>query len=246
MQNETILEGAISVKAATEASNRDVFRIYTDEKKVSRDFGYICRKAREKGIECVRTTAEKISEMTRGSTHGGICAVVGERRYAEPETLFECEDPFIVLLEGIEDPYNFGDIIRSVYAAGATGLIVPRRNWMSADTVVARASAGASEFINAAATDDFVPFLKEAKSRGLSVVAADRKDAVNMYSADLRGPLVLAIGGSYRGLSKPVYDEADKKIFIPYGNAFRNSLSAAGAAAAISFEILRRRSENKE
>ena len=117
---------------------------------------------------------------------------------------------------------------------------------MSADTVVARASAGASEFINAAATDDFVPFLKEAKSRGLSVVAADRKDAVNMYSADLRGPLVLAIGGSYRGLSKPVYDEADKKIFIPYGNAFRNSLSAAGAAAAISFEILRRRSENKE
>lgn len=149
------------------------------------------------------------------------------------------------MLEGIEDPYNFGDIIRSVYAAGATGIIVPKRNWMSADAVVTRASAGASEFIKAAAVEDFVPFLKEAKRRGISVVAADRKDAADMYSADLSGALVLAVGGSYRGLSKPVFDEAETKIFIPYGNAFRNSLSAAGAAAAISFEILRQRSAKR-
>lgn len=244
MTDKIILEGAISVKAAVEAGNRDVFRIYTDGKKYSRDFGYICRKAREKGIECVRTDADGISELTKGASHGGICAEVGARRYAEPESLFESENPFVVLLEGVEDPYNFGDIIRSVYAAGATGLIVPKRNWMSADAVVTRASAGASEFITAAAVDDFVPFLKEAKRRGISVVAADRKDAVDMYGADLASPLVLAIGGSYRGLSKPVFDEADTKIFIPYGNAFRNSLSAAGAAAAISFEIFRRRSKN--
>lgn len=149
------------------------------------------------------------------------------------------------MLEGIEDPYNFGDIIRSVYAAGATGIIVPKRNWMSADAVVTRASAGASEFIKAAAVEDFVPFLKEAKRRGIAVVAADRKDAADMYSADLSGSLVLAVGGSYRGLSKPVFDEAETKIFIPYGNAFRNSLSAAGAAAAISFEILRQRSAKR-
>lgn len=244
MTNKIILEGAISVKAAVEAGNRDVFRIYTDNKKASRDFGYICRKAKENGIECIRTNADTISEMTQGSTHGGICAEVGEREYAEPDALFESEKPFIVLLEGIEDPYNFGDIIRSVYAAGATGIIVPKRNWMSADAVVTRASAGASEFIKAAAVEDFVPFLKEAKRRGISVVAADRKDAVDMYSADLSGSLVLAVGGSYRGLSKPIFDEAETKIFIPYGNAFRNSLSAAGAAAAISFEIFRRRSKN--
>mgnify|MGYP004575595985 FL=1 len=183
--------------------------------------------------------------MTQGSTHGGICAEVGARKYAEPEELFKSENPFIVLLEGIEDPYNFGDIIRSVYAAGATGIIVPKRNWMSADAVVTRASAGASEFITAAAVEDFVPFLKEAKKRGISVVAADRKDAVDLYSADLSGALVLAVGGSYRGLSKPVFDEAETRIFIPYGNAFRNSLSAAGAAAAISFEILRQRSAKR-
>lgn len=243
MGDKIILEGAISVKAAVEAGNRDVYCVYTDKDKRSKDFGYICRKASEKGIETKRVPAEEISEMTEGNSHGGICAVAGERKFVESEKLFDCENPFIVLLEGIEDPYNFGYAVRSVYAAGATGLIVPSRNWMSADKVVTRASAGATEFIPTSSVSDFVPFLQKAKEKGLKIVAADRKDATDMYETRLDMPLVLAIGGALRGLSAPVYEMTDTRIYIPYGNNFRNSLSATGASAAIAFEIYRQRAK---
>lgn len=236
-----ILSGTISVKAAIEANIRPVFEISLAENKRTKDFSYIKKICDIKKIPVRITDRTEIDALTENQTNGGICARVGTRTFAEPQTLLARPNPFIVFAEGIEDPYNFGYLIRNIYAAGATGLVIPNRNWTSADHIVIRASAGASEFIPTASVDRPADFLTQAKSAGLTVIAADRKDATSLYETDLTGPIVLLIGGQLRGLSRSVSDLTDTRVYIPYGNEFRNALPAAGASAVIAFEIFRQR-----
>lgn len=240
-QSTIILSGAISVKAAIEAGVRKTEKIWIDEKKHSKDFSYILKLAQTQKIPVQKTNRQTIDQLTQTSSHGGICAQVCPRIFLPAEQLLNHQNPFIVLLEGIEDPYNFGYTIRSVYAAGATGLLIPQRSWMSADDIVIRASAGASERIPTACVTDFTEVLLLAKQKGFSIFSADRKDAVSLYDADFTNPLILAIGGQLRGLSKQVSQQTDQRVFIPYGNPFRNALSAAGAASVLAFEVYRQR-----
>ena len=149
----------------------------------------------------------------------------------------------IILLEGVEHPYNFGDALRSLYAAGATGLIVPERNWLSAAETVVKASAGASEYIPTAACPDLGEAIIEAKKYGIKTYCAERRDAVALYDADLTCPVIFAIGGELRGLSRKVTDNSDGNIYIPYGSNFRNALSASAASAVCAFEIMRQRQQ---
>ncbi|PWM43730.1 MAG: RNA methyltransferase [Clostridiales bacterium] len=237
MKEKIILEGSISVKAAIEGKNRKIFSVFADKNKKDKDIAYILRIAERDGAKICRTDREKISQMTNGSSHGGVCAEVSQRSFVTPEELLNDENPFIILLEGIEDPYNFGDCIRSAYAAGATGLLIPERNWMSADAVVARASAGASERIKTTAAKDFLPIIYAAKQKGVNLVIAERKDAVSLHDTTLKKPLMLAIGGRLRGLSKPIFDAADLRVYIPYNNDFKNSLSASAACSVMSFAV---------
>ena len=145
------------------------------------------------------------------------------------------------MFEGIEDPYNFGYVIRSVYAAGADGIIMSPRNWLSAASVVAKSSAGTSELIDmfvcdpTEATDTF-------KSLGFSVVCAGIRDSETVYEADLKKPLFVVIGGEKRGISRAVLDKADKIVRIDYGREFKGSLPSVAATSIISFEILRKNS----
>ena len=128
---------------------------------------------------------------------------------------------------------------------GATGLVLPERNWMSAAGTVIKASAGASERIKTAVCGNLKDFLLHAKAAGLAVLCAERKDAVPLYEQRLDGPLLLAVGGEKRGVSKTVFDLADRKVYIPYGRDFRNSLSASAACAVFAFEIYRQRNSKK-
>jgi 23S rRNA (guanosine2251-2'-O)-methyltransferase len=240
-KENSILEGAISVKAALEAGSRDIYEIFADPDKDDKNIKYILTLARTKNIKITKSTKDILAEKTEGRTHGGIIASVGQRKFVKPEKLLAVEKPFIALLEGIEDPFNFGTALRSLYAAGATGLIIPARNWMSAAGTVARASAGASELIMTAATDDFDYVIKLAKEKAISLICAERKDAVSLYDVNLNIPLILAIGGEKRGLSKVITASADKLVYIPYGSNFRNSLSASAACSVVAFEIFRQR-----
>ena len=142
-----VIEGAISVKAVLECGTREMNAVYISNAKQSRDTGYILALAREKEISAEIVPPEFFSVRNLGKSHGGIIAEVGSRIYEQPDTLLDEKNPFIVLLEGIEDPFNFGCAVRSLYAAGATGLVLPERNWMSAAGTVIKASAGASERI---------------------------------------------------------------------------------------------------
>ncbi len=242
---EVLLEGAISVKAALEGGSRTVLEIGVDQKKRSRDFGYILNLAHRKNVPVTPMSKEEIDRVCPDGSSGGIFARAGARTYLEPSELLQVPQPFIVLLEGIEDPFNYGYAVRSAYAAGATGLLIPPRTWENAEGTVIRSSAGASEKIPTATAKDFAPFLEEAHTRNVRILAADRRDAVPLYGTDLTGPILLAIGGRLRGLSRSVYDRADQRVYIPYGNDFRNALTASGACAVMAFEALRQRMEKE-
>ena len=240
------IDGAISVKSVIENESRDIKCVYISEKKLSdRNFRYIASKAKEKNIKTVAVSPDFFLNGSFGKTNGGIAAEVSNRRYSDAENFLSEKNPFIAIIEGVEDPYNFGASLRSFAAAGATGIVLPERNWMNAAATVIKSSAGASEMLPTAVLGDFEPFLKKAAGQGFEIIAADRKDASNLFETDLTKPIILAIGGEKRGLSKKISDNVTKRVFIPYGSNFRNSLGTAAAAAVFSFEILRQRSITK-
>ncbi len=247
MEEKSLISGAISVKAALECGKRQVYEVYAEEGKVgkSSDFRYIKKLCEKQNVPFIKKEADFFDKITFGLTHGGIGAAVGEMKTENEDSLLEGENPFIVLLDGIEDPFNFGSSVRTLYAAGATGLILPPRNWMSAAGTVLRSSAGASEHISCAVTEDIPSFIRKAKEKGITVIAADRRDALPLYGEKLDGPVLLLIGGEKRGISAEILELADKRLYIPYGRNFRNALAASGAVAVFSFEIYRQRSLNK-
>lgn len=242
MEQYTYAEGAISVKAVLQNRSREIFEIYVSEKKLSdRNIRYIVEEAKRQGIKPKTVSPEFFENKTFGKTVGGIVAAVGERKLVAAEELLKDENPFIAIIEGVEDPYNFGAALRSLAAAGATGIILPERNWMSAANTVIKSSAGASESLKAAMPEDIGEFLRLAKAEGFEIVAAERKNATSLFETDLTGPTVLAIGGEKRGLSQKISAEVTKNVFIPYGSGFRNALGTAAATAVFAFEILRQR-----
>jgi 23S rRNA (guanosine2251-2'-O)-methyltransferase len=190
-----------------------------------------------------RASPDAVDALAGGKTHGGVVAVVGERRYAQLDDLVAgTESPFVAMLDGIEDPYNFGYALRALYAAGVDGLVLRPRNGTSAAGVVGRASAGASELVPIAIADDAPTAAEACAGLGLMVACgADERDAVRLYDADLRGPLFLVIGGEKRGVARELLRRADLVVRIPYARDFRRSLGTSAAAAVLAFEVMRQR-----
>jgi 23S rRNA (guanosine2251-2'-O)-methyltransferase len=241
-ETAALLEGAISVTAALTADSRPVEVVYLRSDKRDRDTAAIARLASERGATVERVKAEALDSMAQGKTHGGVLARVGERRFVALDALgADSPRPFVVMLDGVEDPYNFGQAVRAFYAAGAAGLVVRPRNWMSAASVVARASAGASELIPTAVSETAEAAADWARSRGWIVACADKDRAVSIYDADLTVPLFLLIGGEKRGVTRSFADKADVRLRIPYGRRFPQALDTTSASAVLAFEIMRQR-----
>lgn len=239
---QATLEGAISVQAALEADSREIKAIYVQRDKQNRAIAWLERLARQQGRPLERVDIAEIEAHASGQTHGGVIALVGPRRFLDIEALIEgCTRPFVVMLDGIEDPFNFGAAVRALYAAGADGLVVRPRNWMSAASIVARSSAGATELMPTAVAEtaaDAAAFFRE---RGLAVACATKDRATSIYQADLTIPLFLAIGGEKRGITRSFLRQADLRLSIPYQRSFPRSLGTASAVAVLAFEIMRQR-----
>lgn len=234
-----ILEGNVSVKAAVLAERRAVFKILADKTKHDKDTSFILNRAKERGIEIIRTDREVIDRMASGRTHGGLIAEAGERTYQQLDDVLKKDRPFIVLLEGVEDPFNLGYVIRSLYAAGCDGLILEKRSWANAEPVILRSSAGAFEYLDIVMSVEPAQDIRRIRSCGIRTLASMRKDAVSLFEADLKRPLFIAVGGEMRGLSSGVRKEITQNIFIPYANDFRNALNASSACAVLAFEVMR-------
>lgn len=239
---EDLLEGFISAAAAIESNSREVFRLYVRRQRETRRLRWLLHRAEERAIPVERPDDETLAELAEGRSHGGVLARVGPRRFVALEALVADEPrPFVVMLDGIEDPYNFGQAVRALYAAGVAGVVVRPRNWLTAAAVVARASAGASERMPMAVAESAEAAADFYRQRGLIVAGAARDTAVSLYEADLQQAVFLLIGGEKRGVTRSFLQNADLRLAIPYERAFRYSLGAAASAAIVGFEMMRQR-----
>ena len=250
-QNEVVFEGLTTVSALINSkkdgkNDRKIKKILFDKDKCktkSRELSFLLANSRELNYELAVVCADEIDRYTNGNTHGGIVAVCEEKEIPSLSKNNIKKDGIYYIFEGVEDPYNFGYMIRSVYAAGADGIILSHRNWLSAATVVARSSAGTSELM-----DMFICEPEEAvdmlKDLGFSVACAGIRDSKSIYDAQLKKPLLVIVGGEKRGISRKLLDKADEVVRIDYGREFRGSLPSVAATSVIAFEILRKTAEN--
>ena len=241
-----VFEGMTSISAvinSPSSNDRKITKIIYDaskEKSKYKELAFLRHKSVELGFELFSATADEINALTIGNSHGGIIAFCEERSipYLDEGSLQNIKsDGFYIMLEGIEDPYNFGYSLRSLYAAGVDGVILNERNWMGAAGVVARASAGASEMLDMfiASGEDAVNIFKKLNYK---IICAGIRNSVSIYDADMKKPVFLIIGGEKRGISASVLKHADQIVRIDYDSKFRGSLSAASSAAIIGFEIM--------
>ena len=241
-----VFEGMISFRAVIDGyergvTDRKITKVIYDTsraRKIAGHLSYIKAMSYKHGFELVGADSEVIESMSVGTSHGGIITCCTDRSFPAVNSQALPESGFFVMLDGIEDPYNFGYAMRSIYASGADGVILPERNWMSAAGVVCRASAGASELmkIYTASPNECAEIFKSA---GYRIVCAELENSVSVYDADMKKPLLLAVGGEKRGLSKSLLDAADLIIRLDYGREFPQALSAASAASILAFEVYR-------
>jgi 23S rRNA (guanosine2251-2'-O)-methyltransferase len=239
-----VFEGAIAVLALIESGKRPIRRVLIDAHKNVEDIDAILAAARETGLRVDRAPGAEIARIAGGTTHGGVVALAGSRRYpALARAEFDAQSgDWYAMLDGIEDPFNFGQAVRALYAAGAAGLVLRQRTWRGGDGIVARASAGATERMPTAVTSSIDDAVAQFRSRGFRIAMTARDSrAQSIYNTDLSGPLFLLIGGEKRGLKRALIDQADLVLRIPYARRFPHSLGSAGSTAVMGFELMRQR-----
>ena len=243
-----IFEGMTSISAIIKkCEERDdcqkINKVIIDEAKVkskSREIAFLKHKSTELGFHIVYSNADEIDKLTTGNTHGGIIALCNPHKIpflAEKVEKIKADGVY-VMLDGIEDPYNFGYSVRSIYASGADGVILTPRNWMNVAGIVAKSSAGASELIDMyiAAPDEAIAIFR---NKGYKIICSGIRNSVSMYDADMKKPIFLIVGGEKRGISSVIESQADVVARVEYGREFRGSLSAASAATIMVYEIYR-------
>ncbi len=244
--DSTVFEGMTSIRAIIKSNDakindRKIKTILYDKNKlakISKEVGYFKAVSDKYGFELRESDSLELESITLGDSHGGIVAIAGERTLPRL-TAEKIENAgFYAMIQGIEDPYNFGYALRSLYACGCTGIILPGRNWMSAAGVVARSSAGASELFEMYSAEP-CEAVEIFKSLGYSIVCADERTENTLGKCELKKPLLLIVGGEKRGISRSIIDMADIKVKIDYKRDFNASLSAASATTMFAYEIMR-------
>ena len=238
-----ILEGRVSIEAAMGGGVRPVHEILAVTPG-DRRLAFLRRLAAEHDVPIRKVSPAVLRGLVSGQTHGGVVALAGERSYQPLPDLLAAigPDALVVMLDGVEDPYNFGQAIRSLYACGADGLVLRPRSWEAATAVVTRASAGASELLPAAVAATPEEAADACRAAGLQVACAStRPEGTWIHDADLVRGTFLLIGGERRGVTRSFVEQADLLLRIPYGRRGAHALGASVSAALIGFEALRQR-----
>jgi len=206
--------------------------------------GLICRMASEKGIVVKRVTEAKLSEMSGGASHQGAAASGACAEYVSVEDLLGISaakdtKPFIIICDEIEDPHNLGAIIRTAEAAGADGIIIPKRRTAALTGTVFKTSAGAASLLPVARTANIPAAIDLLKENGVWIYGTDAA-GTDYAEADLRDGIALVIGSEGKGLGRLVREKCDFLISLPM-NGKINSLNASVAAGIFMYEAVRQR-----
>ena len=232
--NQSWIGGAIAVKAALLGGQREVFQIIIFKEKLNRDFKYIIKEAEKRAVKVLILNQEDFFQFPEAKTAAGIIAEVGP--YIFPEFDYFNLSGWFVYLQGVEDPFNFAYCLRSLYAAGCSGVLVDPRNWLTASDTIIRSSAGASEYlpIYQVGPDTLKNFI----TKDYQVIAAQRNaDAVSLTDFIFPEKFLLVFGGEKRGISKEVLNQTSKYLYIKYQRDFKMALNASSAVSVFAFTI---------
>jgi 23S rRNA (guanosine2251-2'-O)-methyltransferase len=241
--NEQKIEGRNAVLEAFRAG-KTIDKVYILDGCQDGPIRTIVREARKHDTLLQFVKKERLDQLSETGTHQGVIAVIAAYEYAEVSDILQKardkgEDPFIFILDNIEDPHNLGAIIRTANLAGAHGVIIPKRRAVGLTATVARTSAGAINFTPVAKVTNLTNTIKELKEEGMWFVCADM-NGESMYNLNLTGPIGMVIGNEGEGVGKLVKENCDMIASIPMKGDI-DSLNASVAAGVLAYEIVRQR-----
>lgn len=243
-ENEGQLEGR---NALTEAlkSGRTIDKVFIAAGDTDRGLQRLAAQAREAGAVVVPVDRRKLDAMSASHSHQGVIALAAARKYFSiDEILKEAadrgENPLLVICDELSDPHNLGAILRSAECAGAHGVIIPKRRSVGLTAVVAKASAGAVEYMKVARVTNLNTAIQELKEKGVWIFGTAAEGSIPMYQADLTGPTAIVIGSEGDGMSPLVRKNCDVTVHIPMKGKI-SSLNASAAASILLYEAVRQR-----
>lgn len=224
-------------------SDKDINKIYVSRGEKHGSINEIIARAKEKRVVLVEVESSKLDNMAEN--HQGVVAVVPPFNYCEIEDILDLakeknEDPFILILDGIEDPHNLGSIIRTAETAGVHGIIIPKRRNVAVNSTVSKVSTGATAYVKVARVNNLNETIRKLKESGLWVIGTDGDADTLYYNQDLKGPLAIIIGSEGFGMSKLVKENADILIKIPMKGKI-TSLNASVSAGIVIYEAVKQR-----
>ena len=241
--NENMIEGRNAVMEAFR-SGKPIDKLYVLDGCQDGPVRTIVREARKHDTIIHFVEKERLSQLSVTGKHQGVIACAAAYEYSEVEDMLKLaeekgEDPFLILLDNIEDPHNLGAIIRTANLAGAHGVIIPKRRAVGLTATVAKTSAGALNYTPVAKVTNLTKTMEELKEKGLWFVCADMGGKM-MYDLNLKGPIGLVIGNEGEGVSRLVKENCDFVASIPMKGDI-DSLNASVAAGVLAYEIVRQR-----
>lgn len=238
-----LIEGRNAVLEALRAG-RTIDKIYIQDGLKDGTIGQIVKEAKKAGAVIRYETKERLGQLSETGSHQGVIAQAAAFSYAEVKDILakaaaKNEAPFLILLDGIEDPHNLGAIIRTANLCGAHGVIIPKNRAVGLTATVLKTSAGALNYTPVARVTNMAQTIEELKKQGLWFVCADM-GGETMYDLNLTGPIGLVIGNEGDGVSRLVREKCDYIASIPMKGDI-DSLNASVAAGVLAFEIVRQR-----
>lgn len=242
-QNENKIEGRNAVLEALR-SGRSIDKIFILMGSHDGPIQSILRESKKHDVIISYVSKERLNQISETGNHQGVIALAASYTYATVEDILQRaaekgEPPFILLLDGIEDPHNLGAILRTANLAGAHGIIIPKHRAVGLTATVAKTSAGAINYTPVVKVTNLGIVIEQLKKEGLWFVCADM-EGTRMYDLDLKGPIGLVIGNEGGGVSRLVREKCDLTASIPTKGDI-DSLNASVAAGILAYEIVRQR-----
>ncbi|MCQ2452183.1 MAG: 23S rRNA (guanosine(2251)-2'-O)-methyltransferase RlmB [Oscillospiraceae bacterium] len=243
--NSGIIEGRNAVIEALRAG-RAIDKIYLAKGETDSTLGHIASKGRAAGAVVVETDRRKLDQMSITHSHQGVIAIATVKEYVTVAQILDLarernEDPFIIVCDEISDPHNLGAIIRTAEAAGAHGIVIPKRRSAGVTPIVEKTSAGACFHMAVARVPNITAALKELKENGVWVYGTAADGTAPLWGTEFSGPIALVIGSEGDGMSRLVADTCDFTVSIPMKGKM-SSLNASVSAGVLIYEIMRQRS----
>ncbi len=238
------IEGRNSVLELLE-SGKDINKIFIQQGEKHGSINKIIAKAKENKVIVVQTDKSKLDQMSQTKNHQGVIAIVPPFEYSSVEDILEeakqrNETPFILILDGIEDPHNLGSIIRTAETAGVHGIIIPKRRAVAVNSTVNKVSAGAVQYMKIARVNNITETIRYLKENDIWVCGTDMNTKKYHYEENFSIPLALVIGSEGYGMSRLVKENCDFLVKIPMHGKI-TSLNASVSAGIVMYEVVKQR-----